>query len=130
VVRDVRRRRGNVDKVTGFTPQSRAAWERAQHTRHARSQLRLRVTQARPSDAGARELAAVLEERPECIGRMYVETILAWPHYATRQRVMRLMRRAGVGATKTVGQLTDRQIGVLVLELRAMADTSRGRDAA
>lgn len=98
------------------TAQTLDALARANATRFARVELRGRVW------AGNIDPADVL--RDACVRNMrVVEVIRWWPYGRDRRRTplpeaRRIARRAGVSEHRTCGQLTDRQIRVLVEALR------------
>jgi hypothetical protein len=63
--------------------------------------------------AGETRVTAVLQENPDWVATMFVETLGLLTPSLWRRQYLRMATEAGVGLTATVGRLTDRQRGAL-----------------
>lgn len=92
--------------------------------RQSRAELRRRV-KAVPNERGARDvglalLADVLAERPACLDRTMLWDVLGWVPRITEANRRRIMRHADIHTdVRLVGELTDRQLGLLLNVLRS-----------
>lgn len=88
-------------------------WQRAQFKR------RIRDAATRSDHAGWLELAAIIAERPPSLRTARLWDVLGWAPYEAGVR-RRIFAHVGViSEFRTIGELTDRQIALLVQAIRS-----------
>jgi len=102
-----------------MNPQSLEALSLANHTRLERCRIKREIKQADSARISRLRCAKFLEDRPAVIGGMRVAELLLACRRMGGVKVDQILRVAGVSSFRLVSDLTDRQRGVLVRELRS-----------
>lgn len=94
--------------------QCRLNLQRADAVRMARADLH-RVVAAMSPKGGAQHVARLLQDPPEFLSTLPVRKLLLWIDRWGDQRAERLLAEMGIGQRRdvTVGELTERQVGLL-----------------
>lgn len=100
-----------------------AALIRANAIRDARAELKARVKPLSPED-GRFELAAILEEgHADVLARLPVTAYLRWSRRMLGRLLDRYLAEVEASEFRVVGDLTDRQRGLLIDALRMPVET-------
>lgn len=99
-------------------PQHLQALERANRVRFARSSLKAALAAHTPQAASLSAAADVVLDPPEFAATMRVGALLCACHRVGPYIAGKIMGRAGLGETVTLGRLTDRQRRELARVLR------------
>ncbi len=103
---------------TPAVPQHLQALERANGIRLARAGLKRHLDRQPDQDAALREAARVILDAPAFVETMRVGELLCACHRVGPSIAGKIMGRAGLGQTLTIGRLTDRQRRELARLLR------------
>lgn len=104
--------------------QSKAALNLANEVRTGRARISREIA-ALPPDEGRERVAELLGDLPREFHSMKVYALLQVPHRMGRHRAFEMMRRVGVGESKTCVSLTDRQREALAGEMLEAAERWR-----
>lgn len=106
-----------------MTPETmRERGRQASTVQKARRAIRNEISSARPRPLSMETLAAVLDDNPTCLGRVMAWDVLGWIYRIEPIHRRNLLRHADVGSDyRLVGELTDRQRGLLAAALRTNA---------
>ena len=91
--------------------QSLEALALANEVRSGRARLKREV-------ASGESLRAIIDAPPKCCERVTIGEVVTWPHRWGKTRGSRVLVLAGVSPTRKLGNLTDRERGSLVEQLR------------
>lgn len=105
--------------MSATADQCRRNLQRAQAVSIARADLH-RVVAAMSPKGGAQHVARLLQNPPDYLRTLPVRKLLLWINRWGDQRTERVLADLGIGQRRdvTVGELTDRQVGLLCSVLR------------
>ena len=82
------------------------------------NEIRLGRTRIKREVAAGASLQAIVKETPECCYTATTGEVVTWPRGWAKTKGDRLLSRATVSRTRKLGNLTDRERGSLVEQLR------------
>lgn len=108
--------------------QWRTALAQANAARFAQAEVRRELADLRDRHASPTALIELLEVPTRAVAAQRLDRLLEAPYGFGRSAAATLMRKAGVHRHLRTGELTDRQRGVIVAEIRKRTGSSAGAD--